>query len=383
MRFLIVNTDYPTFLRQHYTTKPKLAFASFESQMHARAASWFSVSDCYTHALQHHAHEAWDIHANNIFAQHAWAREHSPRIVRDVPAPLPGVSRIPWTCKRGSNNFDWLIDVLVEQVKQLQPDVVLNQAMDGIAPDIMRELRPHVPVLTGQQASPALDEILDWRIYDLCVSSFPWRVDWFAQQGVRGELNRLAFDARVLHVLPEVDRDLPLTFVGSFFDMHRSRTQLLEKIAERFPLQVWGPAPKDGFAGSPLAKCYQGEAWGLDMLSILRRSQITLNHHGDVPPFANNFRLFEATGCGAMLVTDWKQNLHEMFDIGNEVAAYRNDEECLSMIERYMHDEPARLAIAAAGYQRTIAEHTFIDRMASFAAMVEPLVTTKLGRVAA
>jgi hypothetical protein len=201
--------------------------------------------------------------------------------------------------------------------------------------------------------------------------------------GVRGELNRLAFDARVLDVLPAVDRDLPLTFVGSFFDMHRSRTRLLERVAERFPeLAVWGPAPKDGFAGSPLAKCYRGEAWGLDMLTILRRSRVTINHHGDVPPFANNFRLYEATGTGAMLVTDWKPNLHEMFEPGVELAAYRDDGECLAAIERYLADDAARRAIAAAGQRRTLAEHTFTDRMASFADMVAPLVAAARARVA-
>jgi spore maturation protein CgeB len=376
MRFLILNTDYPGFLRQHYTHRPKLSFASFETQMFSRAASWFSVADCYTNALHQHGHEAWDVHANNIFAQHAWAREHAPHIVHNVAQPLPGVTRVPWTCNRGTANCDWLADVLVEQVKAIRPHVVLNQAMDGLPPALMHELRPHVPVLAGQQASPPLDESLDWRVYDLCVSSFPWRVQWFREQGIRGELNRLAFDARVLDLLPAVDRDLPLTFVGSFFDMHRSRTRLLERVAERFPLQVWGPAPKDGFANSPLARCYRGEAWGLDMLKILRRSQITLNHHGDVPPYANNFRLYEATGCGAMLVTDWKQNLHEMFDIGREVTAYRDDDECLAMIERYFNDHTARHEIAAAGHRRTITEHTFTDRMAAFARMVEPLVST-------
>jgi len=376
MRALVVNTDYPGFLRQHYGDRPDLAAAPFAEQMAARAASWFSVADCYSHALRQLGHEAWDVHANNVFAQHAWARAHAPHVVRDVPPPIPGGARIPWTCGRGTagGSFDWLVDVLVEQVRAMRPHVVLNQAMDGLPPAAMREVRPLVPVLAGQMASPPLDEALDWRVYDLCVSSFPWRVEWFRRMGVRGELNRLAFDARVLAVLPTVGRDLPLTFVGSFFDMHRSRTRLLEQIAERFPqLAVWGPRPRDGFADSPLASCYQGEAWGLEMLTILRRSQVTINHHGDVPPFANNFRLYEATGTGAALVTDWKCNLHEMFTPDEEVAAYRDDQECLAMIDRYLGDAPARAALAAAGQRRTLAEHTFLHRMTEFVAMVEPL----------
>ena len=42
--------------------------------------------------------------------------------------------------------------------------------------------------------------------------------------------------------------------------------------------------------------------------------------------YANNMRLYEATGVGALLVTDWKENLGEMFEPGKEVVAYRSPE---------------------------------------------------------
>ena len=58
---------------------------------------------------------------------------------------------------------------------------------------------------------------------------------------------------------------------------------------------------------------------------------MTLNHHIDVAEaYAGNLRLFEATGVGTLLVTDWKKNLHEMFEAGKEVVTYRTPEECVS-----------------------------------------------------
>ena len=57
---------------------------------------------------------------------------------------------------------------------------------------------------------------------------------------------------------------------------------------------------------------------------VLRDSRITLNHHGNVPAFANNLRLYEATGVGTLLITDWKPDLHEVFEPGKEVVAYRS-----------------------------------------------------------
>ncbi len=373
MRLLIVNTDYPPFLRRHYTAQPHLAAESYDRQMQARMASGFGVADAYSDALLRLGHAAADIHANNVFAQYAWAREHAPHLVRHIPAPEPTSARIPWSCNLADASA-WLAQVLIEQVRQFRPDGLLNQAMDGIHPEVLCALRPHVRLIIGQHASPKLDESLDFSVYDLCISSFPATLDFFRRRGNRVALSRLAFDGRLLARLPQTPRDLPLTFIGSFYDMHRSRTALLERVAERFPLKVWGPEPRGGFGASPLRNCYQGEAWGLEMLTLLRRSRLTLNHHGDVPPFANNFRLYEATGAGALLITDWKANLHEMFDPEREVVAYRDENECLALIERYLNDEPAARAIADAGQQRTLRDHTFLDRMRRLAGILEPLI---------
>jgi spore maturation protein CgeB len=90
---------------------------------------------------------------------------------------------------------------------------------------------------------------------------------------------------------------------------------------------------------------------------------LTLNQHGNIPPYANSQRLFEATGVGTLLVTDWKVNLHEMFEVGKEVIAYRTFEECLEMIRYYLGHDEEREAIARAGQQRTLRDHTYYKRM--------------------
>ena len=72
---------------------------------------------------------------------------------------------------------------------------------------------------------------------------------------------------------------------------------------------------------SAIRQCYEaGQAWGRQMYQVLLRSKIVLNHHGDIAPYANNLRLFEATGMGALLLTDWKENLEEMFEPGKEIG---------------------------------------------------------------
>jgi spore maturation protein CgeB len=85
-------------------------------------------------------------------------------------------------------------------------------------------------------------------------------------------------------------------------------------------------------------------------------------------------RLFEATGAGALLVTDWKENLEELFDIGREVVAFRSTNECTDLIEYYMTHEDERARIATAGQARCLRDHTYERRAVALAAILQNLL---------
>ena len=77
---------------------------------------------------------------------------------------------------------------------------------------------------------------------------------------------------------------------------------------------------------------------------------------------AGNMRLFEATGVGAFLLTDFKDNLDTLFAPDREVAVWRSIEDCLGVIGRMIGDDNGRAAIARAGHARTMAQHTYRHR---------------------
>jgi len=108
------------------------------------------------------------------------------------------------------------------------------------------------------------------------------------------------------------------------------------------------------------------------MYEIFHKSLMTLNHHIDVAgEYAGNARLFEATGVGTLLVTDWKKNLHEMYEPGQEVVAYRSAEECAELVQYYLEHDEEREAIARAGQERTLRDHTYYQRMLEFSEIVQ------------
>jgi spore maturation protein CgeB len=97
---------------------------------------------------------------------------------------------------------------------------------------------------------------------------------------------------------------------------------------------------------------------------VLANSKATLNCHIDVAgDHADNMRLFEATGMGTLLITDWKRNLHAMFDLEKEVATYRGPEECWEKVAYYLCHPEEREAVARAGRERTLRQHTYHHRM--------------------
>ena len=90
---------------------------------------------------------------------------------------------------------------------------------------------------------------------------------------------------------------------------------------------------------------------------------MNISCHIDIAPYANNMRLYEATGVGALLITDYRDNLRTLFEPGKEVVAYSSAEECAELINYYLENEEERKAIARAGQERTLTEHTYYERI--------------------
>lgn len=382
MKFLILNTDYPEFRRWLYAQHLGLEKQPYEEQMQARNESLFGVADFYSSNLRKLGHEAYDIHANNEFMQRAWAREQGMQVEQPTPmaqrwreslqrarriaakTPLRHLKSFlqPMLGSLGSQP-SWFYDILAAQIKHYKPDALLNQDMASISARFLREMKPYIRLLVSQIASP-LPEKGEFGCYDLVISSLPNFVEHFRRMGLPTELHRFAFEPRILSYLNGENAKIPVSFVGSLSWHHSARLQLLEYLCARLDLKVWGQGVEGLAKNSPIRECHMGQAWGTEMYRILRNSKMTLNHHiGVAESYANNMRLFEATGVGTLLVTDWKVNLHEMFEPGREVVAYRSPEECAKLIQYYLEHDDERKAIAHAGQERTLREHTYYKRM--------------------
>ena len=74
-------------------------------------------------------------------------------------------------------------------------------------------------------------------------------------------------------------------------------------------------------------------------------------------------RTFEVPACGGFLLTGVSDDdLNEYYEIGKEVAVFKNIDDLVAKCKYYMEHEDERQQIAKAGFERTIREHTYVHR---------------------
>lgn len=330
---LFVNTYYPKFLDNHYRARPELAGASYQEQLAALLAANFGDSDFYSSGLGQSGWTSSDIIVNCEPLQQYWGREQGSRSAG--------------------------LGIAVEQIRSASPDVVYLQDLNLATREFIAAIRPHTRLIVGQIASPVPPQAHLPGI-DILISSFPHFVERFRAQGLTAYYQPLAFPARVLAALPGAPRDIAVSFVGGISPAHGKGLAFLEYLAANVDMDFWGYGRESLQPDSPILPRHHGEAWGMDMFGLLSRSRITVNRHIDVAEHsANNMRLFEATGCGALLITDYKDNLSDLFEIGREVVAYRTSEECVALIRYYQEHPVEAAAIARAGQARTLRDYGY------------------------
>lgn len=400
MRLVRITTNYPSYLKQFYDKRSYLAEETYITQYQALMDDCFGWADFWTHAFGKLGYEVWEPVGNAEPMQKTWAREHSVSY----------------------NEQTWLDNIVTAQVKHFKPDVLFVNDYTTYTADFLDHLRnecPSIRFVMGWCGAPYSDGSV-FSAYDLVLSNIPYLVQHFRENGHRCEYMRHAFEPRILD---KIDcnslKATPFSFIGSIIKalgFHNQREKLLKKLVQETELQIYSdirqpssrelnllplkgkiydlmqaaksiPGSKPFLEAIPKVKNYavmeqrpdlsqhidaaiaersHPALYGISMYQKLYESQITLNSHIDISEhFASNMRLYEATGVGTCLLTEWQQNLHDLFEPGKEVVAYRSAEEAIEKARYLLSHEAERGKIAKAGQRRTLQSHTFDIRAKS------------------
>ncbi len=179
-----------------------------------------------------------------------------------------------------------------------------------------------------------------------------------------------------------------LSFIGQATIPRKKTVDMVR--GAKLPLECWGSGWEGGFLDQArMMAIFSGSRINLNMTESFRMpwSLKTLGRifvhktidgrYGLEAPniWAANFRSFfgtrraqikgrnfEIPGCGGFLITGDADNLREYYEDGKEVVIVENESDLIEKMRYYLAHEDERRAIANAGYERTIKDHTYERR---------------------
>lgn len=387
----IVNNKYEDITAKFYAEQLDTIF--YES---------FSWGDAWTFYLKNLGYETEEIVYNAPILQSRWMLENGIK--------SDGVS---------------LDDIVIMQINKFKPDVLWYDHYDAILLCKIKERCPGVRLIIGWTGSAISDYEL-WKYTDIVLSCAKESVDILRNLGHKCYHLDHAFDKRILdRIKMNNEKSKDIIFIGQLIrasDFHKDREIFLDKLSKKSDITIYSPTHKEykvklkrvvkiflkriiynflnllnkkgklygalikkrafynisilnkkppygihkDFSAS-LKKAMVPGVFGLEMFQVIRDSKIVLNVHADSSPkYASNMRLYETTGVGSCLLTDWKENIGDFFEDGKEAVIYRNYEEALEKIKYLLENPKVIEEISIAGQKKTLNEFSFEKRILDF-----------------
>ncbi len=282
---------------------------------------------------------------------------------------------------------NWQFEILKEQIKFYKPNIIFvnNPTIEEKYYELFNLF--NVKIICYDGISAHNKNIL--KHADLIITCLKISYNFYKQFNKQVYYMPHGFDIRINQIIKKdkVNKYGPI-FIGNIKNKHHSnRIDLLNHMLLKTDIKIWiGDSNKkiksknlmklinfkNYFTNLKYFKNYFkikkiinksiGKVFGQDMYQLIFDSKVVLNNHIDISQDQMaNIRLFESTGLGSCLLTDYKNNLTEFFST-DEIITYRNNDEAVEKI-KYLADNPeVAKQIAQKGMKKTLKEHTIQAR---------------------
>ena len=281
---------------------------------------------------------------------------------------------------------NWFYDILFAQIEKFRPNVFFAHDRKCLNKEFIKKVRnsiPEVELIIGWDGVDLKDGNL-YSTADVVLTPVEFITENYKKLGLKSYTLPFAFEKTINKKIKPIQLITDLSFVGSVFigkGSHNKRREYLMELSRAgfkdFNLsgscdvfddilskKTASLIKNEGLTG--LWNAYQIKRiskvslYGLDMYNKFACSKIVLNTHIDLAGNnAGNIRLFEATGVGSCLLTDYKENLTNYFKIDEEIVVFKNKGELLEKVNFLLKNEKIREKIAKAGQKKTIEHHNY------------------------
>ena len=172
---------------------------------------------------------------------------------------------------------------------------------------------------------------------------------WYMARGAAAYYFPQAVD--VVNVQPlNRERDIPVSFVGAAYGY---RFEFIRKLRRAgVPVQCFGSRWENGWADNDV-EIYSRSIVNLGIGATGVSGRMTCVKGRD----------FVIPGAAGFYFTTYDPELSRLYHIGQEIACYRNEFDCVEQIRYYLERPDKAVAIGRAGRKRCQSEHTWTKRM--------------------
>jgi len=328
-----LHTIDQNLIHKHYQDNSHLISASYDTQMKEILNQHYGMINSFSYWLNKNGFEAHDLIVNCEYLQKTWAKQNNYE--GDLPA------------------------ILLEQLSVHQPEIIYFCDMGTVSKDLINIIKSSSfnKLIVGQLYSEIqIDNNLQF--YDIIMSPSFQLTEKIKKLNISADNIPFGYEHRIMNSVDYQNRLYPITYIGDLSNHTEHTKNLIEAIAKKFPILIWGKGIETFHHNSWVRKRYQGEVSGLKLFSILEQSKITLNFNNGENHYLNK-RIFEATGSGALLITEYDKNLFNYFQIGKEIIHFKQIDECIAFIEFFLSNSKEAMDIARSGQEKTLQNYTY------------------------
>lgn len=167
-----------------------------------------------------------------------------------------------------------------------------------------------------------------------------------------------------------------VVFIGHFEP--DGRLELLESIVQHgFRLKLFGPGWNPWINSSKVLK-HLTPILALhdeDYNKALCGAKVALCFFSKLNRDTYTRRCFEIPASGTFILSEYSNDLATLYREGVEAGYFRNQDELICKLKKYIGDDPLRKKVAQAGYQRVLADgHDVVSRMEQVLKWVAPML---------
>lgn len=252
------------------------------------------------------------------------------------------------------------------EFRRFKPDVVFVFFRDlpaVLAEEFRRDARL---VIWCEEALESLDgSIVDYfALADMVCMSNPARFAWLRERGLDNMVFLMSgFSARYHHPAPPQEKRRDVAFIGGP-GRKGQRASFLAEVARHFDTEVFG-LHWDRWPHLHGDLRVRGPVDPRGYASVCATSRIVLGVNevnDDLFYFSN--RTFLTMACGGFHLTHYVPKLECVFQDGQHLAWYRDEEDALAKIGEWLQRDDDRARVAAEGHDLVMRHHRYYYRVA-------------------